>query len=94
MNERENPSWMPHAPLLLSVFQAAALLNVCPKTVRNLVACGELVGRRIGDRLLIPRTSIETFIKRDHVTRKGKDDEAKKNEVPRVSEEHLARFRA
>jgi excisionase family DNA binding protein len=70
MSEQDNVNWMPDAPLLLSIFQVAALLGVCPKTVRNLIAAGELPRRRIGSRLLVPRASVENFVKRDHQTHK------------------------
>lgn len=61
---------MPDAPLLLSILQTAALLGVCPKTIRNLIQAGELPRRRIGSRLLVPRASVENFMKRDHPTKK------------------------
>jgi excisionase family DNA binding protein len=64
-----NPSWAPDAPLLLTQEQCAALLNISPRTVRNLLRRKELTRRRIGSRCLIPRTSIEAFLKRDHATK-------------------------
>jgi excisionase family DNA binding protein len=72
MSEQENASWMPDAPLLLSIFQVAALLGLCPKTIRNLIKANELVGRRVGSRLLVPRTSVESFVRKDHLTHKEK----------------------
>jgi excisionase family DNA binding protein len=72
MRQQENPNWQPDAPLMFSVFQTHVLLGLCEKTIRNLIDAGELTARRVGDRLLIPRSSIESFIKRDHVTRKEK----------------------
>jgi excisionase family DNA binding protein len=69
MSEQQNANWAPDAPLLLTVFQVAALLNVCPKTVRNLIAARELVGRRVGSRVLVPRTSVESFVRKDHQTK-------------------------
>jgi excisionase family DNA binding protein len=61
-------TWMPDAPLLLTIPQTAALLNVCPKTIRKLISRRELVARRIGARVLVPRTSIDSFVKKDHET--------------------------
>lgn len=55
-------------PLLLTVLQVAALLNVSPRTVSNLLARGELVRRKIGSRTLVPRSSVEAFVRRDHAT--------------------------
>jgi excisionase family DNA binding protein len=60
--------WMPDSPLLLTKEQTAALLNVSVRTVGNLLARRELVRRKIGTRTLIPRTSIDAFLKRDHAT--------------------------
>jgi len=61
------PDWMPDAPLLLTVVQAAAMLNVSTKTIRLLVARRELAARRWGAKILIPRSSIEAAAKKDHV---------------------------
>lgn len=59
--------WMPE-PALWTKAQAAAYLNVSVRTVSNLLARRELVRRKIGSRTLIPKTSIEAFLKRDHLT--------------------------
>lgn len=75
MSRNENPIWEPSAPLMLSVFQAHVLLGLCEKTVRNLIDAGELTARRVGDRLLIPRSAIEVFIRKDHVMTKEKEEE-------------------
>jgi excisionase family DNA binding protein len=71
MEASHNPidtDWMPDSPLLLTKEQTAALLNVSVRTVGNLLARRELVRRKIGTRTLIPRTSIDAFLKRDHAT--------------------------
>jgi excisionase family DNA binding protein len=70
MSERENANWMPDAPLLLSIVQAAAMLGLSTGTVKNLLRSGELVRRKVGARTLIPRTSVENFVRRDHLTTK------------------------
>jgi excisionase family DNA binding protein len=64
----ESAEWMPDAPLMLSIKQTAALLGVSQGTVKNLLARGELVRRKVGALTRIPRTSVESFVKRDHAT--------------------------
>jgi excisionase family DNA binding protein len=59
--------WMPE-PALWTKEQAAAYLNVSVRTIGNLLRRRELVRRKIGSRTLIPKTSIEAFLKRDHPT--------------------------
>ncbi|MGD0955577.1 MAG: helix-turn-helix domain-containing protein [Candidatus Acidiferrales bacterium] len=68
MSETTNPGWMPDAPLLLTKEQTARLLNVSVRTIGNLLARRELVRRKIGTRTLIPRTSIDAFLRKDHQT--------------------------
>jgi excisionase family DNA binding protein len=72
MSRNENANWQPDAPLLFSIFQTACVLGVSVGTVKNLLARGELIRRKIGSRTLIPRTSIEAFCRHDHVTTKEK----------------------
>ena len=47
--------------LLHSKLEAAAMLNVCPRTIDNLIAMKELPVRRIGRRVLIPRAALLNF---------------------------------
>jgi excisionase family DNA binding protein len=68
VSEATNPAWTPDAPLLLTIEQAAALLNVSPGTVKNLLRRRELVRRKIGALTRIPRSCVEAFVKRDHQT--------------------------
>jgi excisionase family DNA binding protein len=68
MTESTHVEWMPDAPLLLNKRQAAALLNVSERTVSNLLRLRRLVARKVGARTLIPRSSIEAFLRRDHPT--------------------------
>ena len=56
------------AALMLSTFQASILLGCSEKTVCRLVVHGELIGRRVGRLLRIPRSSIDSFLRRDHLT--------------------------
>jgi excisionase family DNA binding protein len=65
---RLTADWTPDAPLLLTKRQAALLLNVSERTIGNLLASKQLVRRRIGSRCLITRSSVESFVKRDHPT--------------------------
>jgi excisionase family DNA binding protein len=62
-----NPHWMPE-PALYSREQAAVFLGVCVRTVNNLLRAKELVRRKIGRKTLIPKTSLEAFLRKDHAT--------------------------
>ena len=55
------PAWMPDRPLLLTQRQAAALLNVCERTIRNLIRKRKLPVKFIGRRCLIPAAAVEEF---------------------------------
>jgi excisionase family DNA binding protein len=68
MRDATNVKWISEH-LLYTKPQAAALLNVSVRTIGNLLRRRELVRRKIGGKTLIPRTSIEAFLKRDHPTR-------------------------
>lgn len=57
----------PHS-LAYSIDQVADILMVCGKTVRRLIGRGELVHRRIGTKILVPRAAIENFLKKSHPT--------------------------
>ena len=50
-------------PLVYDIHQAAAALNICPKTVRRLLARGKLTSCKVLRKVLIPRTQIEAFLK-------------------------------
>jgi excisionase family DNA binding protein len=69
MTETNQLDWAPEAPLLLTKEQASQLLNVSVRTIGTLLARKELVRRKIGARTLIPRSSIEAFLRRDHNTK-------------------------
>jgi excisionase family DNA binding protein len=64
------PDEQPERPALFSIERSAAYLSVSERTIRNLIANGELVGRHIGRRTLVPFTSLQNFLKRDHATQK------------------------
>lgn len=53
---------------LLDIAEAARRLNLSRTTLYALIGRGELKSRVIGRRRMIPRTSIESFVKRDHGT--------------------------
>lgn len=55
-------------PLMHTKSEAASLLRVCPRTIDNLIAAKELIARKVGRRVLIPRTSLLSFIRHDHAT--------------------------
>ena len=50
------------APLAVSIAASAELLGVSTQTVRREIAAGNLKARRIGARVLIPRTELERFL--------------------------------
>jgi excisionase family DNA binding protein len=50
-------------PLVYDINQVAFLLNVCPKTVRRLLARGKLTSCNVLRKVLIPRSQIEAFLK-------------------------------
>ena len=57
-NEQTKP-----APLVYTVEEAAAALNVSTKTIRRLLARGFLTGSKALRKILIPRPQIEAFLK-------------------------------
>ena len=81
MAENTNPNWAPETPLLFTVEQVAMLLNVSPRTVKKLLARRELVRRKVGALTRIPRTSIESFLKRDHETETEGQKEARRQKA-------------
>jgi excisionase family DNA binding protein len=60
--ETAPPDWM--RPLLLTQQQTAALLNVCERTVRNLIRARKLPVKFIGRRCLIPADAVEKFARK------------------------------
>jgi len=55
-------------PALYNKAQAAAFLNVSPRTIGNLLRMKQLVKRKIGAKTLIPVTSLKAFLLKDHST--------------------------
>ena len=55
-------------PLVYSVRETALALGVSSRTIRNLLRAKQLVRRKIGSRTLIPISSVEAFLRRDHAT--------------------------
>lgn len=45
-----------------SVAQTAAILNVCQRTVYNMVARGDLPAARIGKHIFIPRGKLDAIV--------------------------------
>ena len=54
--------------LAVDIREAARRLNVCVRTVTNLVNAKELISRKIGRRRVFPVSALESFIRRDHKT--------------------------
>ncbi len=59
--------------LVYEVNELAKLLRVSPRTIGNLMRNGSLVRRKIGARTVIPKSSVDAFLRRDHTTRTEKD---------------------
>jgi excisionase family DNA binding protein len=54
--------------LALSKSEAARMLGVSLRTVDRLIALKHLPVRRLGRRVLIPRNSLQSFLRVDHPT--------------------------
>ena len=54
--------------IALSKQEAALMLRVSLRTIDRLIALKELQVRRLGRRVLIPRTALESFMHKDHPT--------------------------
>jgi excisionase family DNA binding protein len=54
--------------IALSKSEAAQVLGVSLRTVDRLIALKQLPVRRLGRRVLIPRTALQDFLRRDHPT--------------------------
>jgi excisionase family DNA binding protein len=55
--------------MLLSKKEFADAVGISVRTADNLIACKEISVRRIGRRVLISISEVETFAKRDHATK-------------------------
>lgn len=68
------------SPILVSIRQAAELLNVCPRTVQNLVIAKRLRARKLGRRTLLSYRELLEFSRHDHTTtapeQQARQDEA------------------
>jgi excisionase family DNA binding protein len=58
--------------LVYEVDELAKLLRVSPRTIGALLRNGSLIRRKIGARTVIPKYSVERFLRRDHTTRPKK----------------------
>ncbi|MGA8408961.1 MAG: helix-turn-helix domain-containing protein [Candidatus Acidiferrales bacterium] len=54
--------------IALSKQEAARMLGISLRTIDRLIALKELPVRRLGRRVLIPRASLESFLRNDHPT--------------------------
>lgn len=50
------------APLLLNTWDAARLLNVSDNHIRVMIGRGEVQARRLGRRLLVPRSEVARIV--------------------------------
>jgi excisionase family DNA binding protein len=64
MREAVQLDWKPERPLLLTQQQAALWLNVCERTIRNLIRTRKLPVKFIGRRCLIPTAAVEQFARK------------------------------
>lgn len=67
-NEGTNFGWQPDTPLMFTKRQASLLLSLSVNTVSNLIKTKQLTARKVGSKVLIPRSSIEAFTRHDHKT--------------------------
>jgi len=56
------------SPIAITKQEAAQMLGVSLRTIDRLIALKELQVRRLGRRVLIPRTALESLMHRDHPT--------------------------
>jgi excisionase family DNA binding protein len=56
-------------PIAVNKQEAAQMLGVSLRTIERLIALKELHVRRLGRRVLVPRTSLENFLRSDHPTK-------------------------
>ncbi len=66
-------------PLAYSINEVATALKVSVRTVRNLLRQGQLVRRKIGARSVVPKSSLDRFLTRDHRT--GEEGRPKKEKL-------------
>jgi excisionase family DNA binding protein len=55
-------------PILVGIRQSAELLNVCPRTVQNLITAKRLRARKLGRRTLLSYRELVEFARHDHAT--------------------------
>jgi excisionase family DNA binding protein len=63
---------MTEQKILFSKRDAAEMLSVSARTLDYLIAMRELEVRRVGRKVLVPRSEIERFAKRDHATKRDR----------------------
>jgi excisionase family DNA binding protein len=54
------------SPILLTRKTAAALLSLSERSLDYLIQRGDLKARRVGRKVLVPRSELERFANRDH----------------------------
>jgi excisionase family DNA binding protein len=68
MPNESTPPRSANKPIAVNKREAAQLLGVSLRTIDRLIAIKELQVRRLGRRVLIPRSALESFLRRDHPT--------------------------
>lgn len=57
---------MQNDKLAVTRFEAARLLSISLRTLDSLLARGELRGRRVGRRVVLPIEELQRFLRKDH----------------------------
>jgi excisionase family DNA binding protein len=68
LTDKEKLELLATVKVLIGKKEVATMLSVSIRTIDNLIACHELIARKIGRRTLIPISSLEAFARRDHAT--------------------------
>jgi excisionase family DNA binding protein len=60
-------------PLLVSTTEAARLLGISERTLRELIYTGELARVMVRGRSMVRRSSLEAFVKKSHPTKTAEE---------------------
>jgi excisionase family DNA binding protein len=61
--------------LAVGIREAAQLLSVSPRTIQNYIAAKLLTARKIGRRTVIPVRALEVFLRTDHPSPSGVEND-------------------
>jgi len=62
--------------IAVSVREAAAMLSISPRSVQNYIRAKTLPARKIGRRTVIPVRALEAFLRTDHPSPPGINNDA------------------